>query len=83
MLKRRCKSYQFLQNEESCNVLSGKGQSETTQKASIIYGIQCPTCREHYIGKTERFFVTILVHGIRYDQAMFQYLIFVNSLEKS
>ena len=30
---------------------SAKDKIKTTQKVSIIYDIQCPACKEHYIGK--------------------------------
>ena len=30
-----------------------KYKIKTTQKANIIYDIQCPACKEHYIGKTD------------------------------
>ena len=29
-----------------------KDKVKTTQKANIIYGIQCPACKELYISKT-------------------------------
>ena len=75
MIKRRCNIYHFLQYEENGNVLLGKDKVKTTQKANIIYDIQCPACKEHYIGKTSRCFVTrIDEHGSRHDQAMFQHL---------
>ena len=55
---------------------SAKDKIKTTQKANIIYDIQCPACKEHYIGKTDRCFVTRLdEHGSRHDQPMFQHLI--------
>ena len=41
-----------------------KDKVETTQKANTIYDIQCPACKEHYIGKTDQCFVTHLdEHG--------------------
>ena len=33
---------------------------KTTQKANIIYDIQCPACKEHCIGEIDRCFVTQL-----------------------
>ena len=33
---------------------------KTTQKANDVYDILCPACKEHYIGKTDRCFVTHL-----------------------
>ena len=30
-----------------------KDKVKTTQKVNIIYDIQCPACKEHYIGKTD------------------------------
>ena len=30
-----------------------KYKIKTTQKTNIIYDIQCPACKEHYIGKTD------------------------------
>ena len=51
-------------------------KAKTTQKTNIIYDIQCPACKEHYIGKTDRCFVTrIDEHGSRHDQKMFQHLV--------
>ena len=51
---------------------SAKGKINITQKANIIYDIQCPTCKEHYIGKTNRCLVTRLdEHGIRHGEPMF------------
>ena len=53
-----------------------KEKIKTTQKANISYDIQCPACKEHYIGKTDRCFVTRLdEHGSRHDQPMFQHLV--------
>ena len=41
-----------------------KDKSKIPQKANIIYDIQCPACKEHYIGKTDRCFVLLLdEHG--------------------
>ena len=55
---------------------SAKDQFKTTQKANLTYDVQCPACKEHYIGKTDQCFVTRLdKHGIRHDQPMFQHLI--------
>ena len=55
---------------------SAKDKIKTHQKANIIYDIQCPACKEHYIGKTDRCFVTRLdEHGSRHDQPMFQHLV--------
>ena len=55
---------------------SAKDKIKTPQKANIIYDIQCPACKEHYIGKTDRCFVTRLdEHGSRHDQPMFQHLV--------
>ena len=39
---------------------SAKDKIKTTQKANKIYDIQCPAYKEHYIGKTDRCFVTRL-----------------------
>ena len=33
---------------------------KTTQKANDVYDILSPACKEHYIGKTDRCFVTHL-----------------------
>ena len=53
-----------------------KEKIKTTQKANMSYDIQCPACKEHYIGKTDRCFVTRLdEHGSRHDQPMFQHLV--------
>ena len=42
----------------------------------IIYDIQCPASKEHYIDKTDWCFVTRLdEHGSRHNQPMFQHLI--------
>ena len=55
---------------------SPKDKVKTTQKANILYDIQCPACKEHYIGKTDQCFVTRLhEHGSRHDQSMFQHLV--------
>ena len=55
---------------------SAKEKIKTTQLANIIYDIQCPACKEHYIGKTYRCFVTRLdEHGSRHDQPIFQHLV--------
>ena len=54
---------------------SEKHKIKTNHKANIIYDIQCPACKEHYIDKTDRCFVTRLdEHGSRHDQPMFQHL---------
>ena len=53
-----------------------KDKIKTTQKANIICDIQCPACKEHYIGKTDRCFVTLLdEHGNRHDQPTLQHLV--------
>ena len=39
---------------------SAKDKIKTHQKANIIHDIQCPACKKHYIGKTDRCFVTRL-----------------------
>ena len=55
---------------------SAKQKVKTTRKVGKIYDIQCPACKEHYIGKTDRCFVTCLdEHGSRHDQSMFQNLV--------
>ena len=55
---------------------SAKDKTKTRQKANIIYDIQCPACKEHYIGKTDRCFVTRLdEHGSQHDHPMFQHLV--------
>ena len=55
---------------------SAKDKVKTTKKANIVYDIQCPASKEHYIGKTDRCFVTRFdEHGSRHDQPMFQYLV--------
>ena len=47
---------------------SAKDKIKTTQKANIIYDIQCTACKEHYTGKIGRCFVTRLdEHGSRHD----------------
>ena len=54
---------------------STKDKIKTLQKSSIIYKIECPACKEHYVGKTDRCFVTRLdEHGCRSDQPMYQHL---------
>ena len=53
-----------------------KDKIKTTQKANIIYDIQCHACKEHYIGKSDRCFVTRLdEHGSRHDQPILQHLV--------
>ena len=53
-----------------------KEKIETTQKANITYDIQYPACKEHYIGKSDQYFVTRLdEHGSRHDQPIFQHLV--------
>ena len=48
-----------------------KDKVKITQKVNIVYNIQCPACKKHYIGKTDRCFVTRLdEHGSRHDQPM-------------
>ena len=75
MPKRRCKIYHFLQYEDAM-FCSAKDKVKTTQKANIIYDIQRPACKEHYIGKTDWCFVGWLdEHGSRHDQPMFQHLV--------
>ena len=32
---------------------TAKDKIKITQKANILYDIQCPACKEHYIGKTD------------------------------
>ena len=55
---------------------SAKDKVKTTQKANIVYDIQCPACKEHYTSKTDRCFVICLdEHGSRHDQPMFQYFV--------
>ena len=55
---------------------SVKDKVETTQKTNIIYDIQCPACKEHYIDKTDWRFVTRLDgNEARHDQVMFQHLV--------
>ena len=55
---------------------SAKDKIKTTQKVNIIHDIQCPACKEHYIGKTNKCFVTCLdEHRSRHDQPMFQQLV--------
>ena len=54
----------------------GKGKVKTPQKGNIVYDIQCPACKEHYIGKTHRNFVTHLDElGSHYDQSMHRHLV--------
>ena len=74
MLKRKCKIYYFLQYKKNGNVFSAKSKVKTTQKANIIYDIQCPACK--YLGKTDWCFITLLdEHRSRHDQPMFQHLV--------
>ena len=55
---------------------SEKEKVKTTQKANMIYDIQCPACKERHIGKTNSCFVTCLdEHGSRHGQPMFQHLV--------
>ena len=55
---------------------STKDKVKTTQEANIIYDSQCPACKEIYIGKTDRCFVTCLdEHGSRDDQPMLQHAV--------
>ena len=60
-----------------CNVLcSSKDKTKTAQKSSIIYDVRSPACKEHYIGKIDRYFVTRLdQYESRHDQPMFQHLV--------
>ena len=55
---------------------SAKGKIKATQKGNITDDIQCPACKQHYIGKTDRCFATCLdEYGSRHDQPMFQHLV--------
>ena len=50
-----------------------KNRISWTQKANVIYIIQCPGCDNDYVGKTDRNLVTRLSeHGKKEDQPMFQ-----------
>ena len=43
---------------------SAKEKVKIIQIADVVYDIKCPTCKEHYRGKTDRSFVTCLhEHG--------------------
>ena len=43
---------------------SAKDKLKTIQKANIVYDIQCPACKQHYIGKTDQCFANHLdEHG--------------------
>ena len=53
-----------------------KTKLKPIKKANIVYVIQCPVCKKHYIGKTDRCFVTrIDERGSRHDQPTFQHLV--------
>ena len=55
---------------------SAKDKVKITEKANIIYDILFPASKEHYIGKTDRCFLTRLdEHGRRHNQPMFQHLV--------
>ena len=55
---------------------SAKDKLKTIQKANIVYDIQCPACKQRYIGKTDQCFANRLdEHGSRHDQPMFQHLV--------
>ena len=55
---------------------SPKGKIKTIQKGNIIDDVQCPACKQHYIGKTDRCFVILFdEHGNPHDQPMFQHLV--------
>ena len=41
---------------------STNNKVNTTRKANIIYDIQCPACKEHYIGKTDQCFLLVLIN---------------------
>ena len=41
---------------------SAKDKVKTTQKANIIYDIQCPPSQEHYIGKSDQFLLPALMN---------------------
>ena len=57
---------------------SVKDKIKATQKANIFYDIQCPACKEHYICKTDRCFVTRLdEHGSRHVQPMYLTCLFL------
>ena len=54
----------------------GKDKMKTTQKFNMVYDIQFPACKGHYIGKSDQGFVTRLdEHESRQDQPMFQHLV--------
>ena len=75
-LKEDVKFITFYNTKKMAMFCSAKYKIKTTQKPNIIYDIQCPACKEHYIGKTDRCFVTRLdEHGSRHDQRMSQHLL--------
>ena len=41
---------------------SAKDKIKSTQKTNIIYDVQCPACKEHYIGKTDRCLLPALMN---------------------
>ena len=66
-------SYNTKKMEMFC---SAKDEIKTTRNANIIYNIQCPACKEHYIAKSNRCLVTDLhEHGSWHDQAMLQHVV--------
>ena len=51
-----------------------KDQTNWKQKSNVIYEITCPSCKQKYIGKTDRcLLIRIKEHGMREDQPMFQH----------
>ena len=75
-LKEDVKFITFYNTKKMKMFCSAKDKVKTTQKPNIIYDNQCPACKEHYVGKTDRWFVTRLdEHGSRHDQPIFQHLV--------
>ena len=53
-----------------------KDPIEKSQKANVIYKLQCPGCGGIYVGKTDRCIsIRLHEHGTRNEQPMFQHLI--------
>ena len=73
-LKEDVKFITSFNTKKMAMLCSAKCKVKNTQKASIVFDIQCPACKEHCIGKTDRYFVTRLdEHGSRHDQPIFQH----------
>ena len=65
----------FYQNKKISMFCSAKDKICTDQRANVVYQITCPGCGEHYIGKTDRCFITRMKEqGGRCDQPMYNHL---------